>query len=237
MGSTLACRLQDRRDLAAGVSRDVLADLIKRRGRVHVELDTAAGRSEWEGVTAGATDEHLSFELATSDAHECSIQVSTPLCVVFETGRACFSFSAPCVAVESGAESTVVRVKRPTSVATLERRRSPRRRLHKPIHVRIRDDGGRQPFDEWAALLNLSTGGLACRVPSDAARIAVDDVLHVSFELDRPDAQFDLRARVINVTRGASVDKTILGLEFVSDSMFQADRDRLVVALAATGPN
>ena len=67
--------------------------------------------------------------------------------------------------------------------------------------------------------------------------MAVNDVLHISFELDRPDARFDLPARVITVTRGASAHKTILGLEFVSDGMFETDRDRLVVALAATGPD
>lgn len=237
MGSTLACRLQDRHDLAAGVSRNVLADLVKRRGRVHVGLDTAVGQSEWEGVTAGATDEYLSFELATSDANECAIQVSTPLRIVFETGRACYAFNAPCVAVESGAKSTLVRVKRPMGVAKVERRRSPRRGLREPVRVRIQAGGGRRAVDEWAALLNLSVDGLACSVPSDASCMAVDDVLRVSFELDRPDARFDLPARVINVTRGASADKTILGIEFVSDGMFETDRNRLVVALAATGPN
>lgn len=237
MGSVLASRSQDRHDLAAGASADVLADLIKQRGRVHVRSEAAAGRAEWEGVIAGATDEHLLFELATSDASECAIQGSTPLRIVFEVGRACYTFSAPCVAVESGEESTVVRVKRPISVTKVERRRSPRRGLREPVRVRIRADSGRRPLDEWAALLNLSADGLACSVPSDAACMVVDDVLHISFELDCPDARFDLPSRVINVTRGASVDKTILGLEFVSDDMFEMDRHRLVVALAATGPS
>lgn len=237
MTSALASCSQERHILASGALDDVLADLIKRRGRVQVRSEATAGEAAWDGVIAEATDEYLSLELVMSDANANSIQVSTPLRVVFQTGRTRYTFSTPCVAVSSEAESTLVRVKRPIGVTKVERRRSPRRGLREPVRLRIRSDRAGHALDEWASLLNLSADGLACRISSNAAVGTIDDVLRVSFALDHPDARFDLRARVINVTQGASDDISILGLEFLSGGVRQVDRDRLVTALAATGPH
>ena len=233
MESGLASRLRDRHDLRSDV---VLADLIERRGRVRVRCQSTVGPIECEGVITGATDEHLTVEFPSSNSRHMAWQVALPLKVVFETNGTCYTFTAACVGVESVAGCSVVRVRRPEGVESVDRRRSPRRGLREPVRIRIRAEQAGKTVDEWFSLLNLSADGMACRIPSHAVGVGVGDVVRVSFSLAQPDAEFDLRARVINVTRGATADQSILGLEFVSDHKLQTDRDRLVVALAGTRP-
>lgn len=236
MGSVLSSRLANERNMSTDDSIDILTELIAEGGRVHLRLDAAVGPPDCEGVLVRATEEHLTFELSTSDARRCWFQASVLLHVVFEIRRARWALTALCSSAEFGAESTVIQVARPHRIAKAERRRSPRRGLREPVRVLIWAGGATEPLAEPASLLNLSADGLACRLPSDAVTFSIEDVVRVSFELDHPDTRFEFSACVINLTRGATIDKTILGLEFVWDEMSPADRDRLVAALAATGP-
>lgn len=236
MGSVLLSRSANERNISADESIGIITELIAEGGRVRLRLDAAAGKPDCEGVLVRATQEHLTFELATSDARRCGLRASVLLRVVFEVRRARWALTSLCSSAEFDVESTVIRIARPQRIAKAERRRSPRRGLHEPVRVLIWAGGATEPLAEPASLLNLSANGLACRLPSDAAAFSIDEAVRVSFELDHPNARFEFSASVINLTRGATIDKTILGIEFVSDEMSPADRDRLVAALAATGP-
>ena len=97
-------------------------------------------------------------------------------------------------------------------------RRSPRRGLHEPVRVFIGVGSANEPLAEAASLMNLSTDGLACRLSTSVAAFSISDVVRVSFELDHTGARFEFSACVINVTQGATADKTILGLEFVAEN-------------------
>lgn len=236
MESVLPSQCAHEADPSECDSLGVFNELIAEGGGARLCLDTSAEHSGCDAVLVSAAPAHLTFELATSDARRCGVQTSALMCVVFKIREVRSTFTAPCLCVEFGAESTVIRIETPHAVAKAERRRSPRRGLHEPVRVLIWVGAAKEPLAEAASLMNLSTDGLACRLTASAAAISIHDVVRVSFQLDHTDARFEFSACVINVTQGATVDKTILGLEFVAEEMLPAEKDRLVAALAATGP-
>ena len=123
---------------------------------------------------------------------------------------------------------------RSETVATAERRRSPRRGLREPttVYLSMRSGDASQRFE--APLLNLNQTGLACRVQrSHMARLDTDQPLAVAFQLPTFKAACDLTGRVVNVTEGANEDQVIVGVEFIEDANWSAVRDALEAALTS----
>jgi len=116
-----------------------------------------------------------------------------------------------------------------------ERRRSPRRNLHQPAEVRLRGVGDEMEWQCIGSVLNVGIDGLACRISiSDALRLLVDQHVNVAFRLAGAATDFDLRARVTNITPAGSTDHRVLGLEFVEGNRLHEARAALRDAVSRT---
>lgn len=115
----------------------------------------------------------------------------------------------------------------------VERRRSPRRTLHRPCEVHLQGIGDETEWRCRGVLLNLSIGGLACRVTTEHARLLwVDQFVDALFHCSASPNGFDLRARITNITPAGSAEHHVLGLEFVDDSRLRASHSALREAIA-----
>jgi len=115
----------------------------------------------------------------------------------------------------------------------LERRRSPRRALHPPGGVRLQGIGDENQRRCLGDLLNIGMGGLQCRVATQQARhLLVDQFVDAMFRVGACPSEFDLRARIANITPAGSAEHQVLGLEFVNDSRLRASQRALNAAIA-----
>jgi hypothetical protein len=115
---------------------------------------------------------------------------------------------------------------------TADRRRVPRRHLHRPVYVRLVESGG-EGRECYGVMLNASPIGMACRVSESATGFAqVGQSVRLVFSLGRK-FDFDLPARVINRTESATPGQLVVGMEFRLDAERASEEARLKAALAA----
>jgi hypothetical protein len=114
------------------------------------------------------------------------------------------------------------------AIRARERRRLSRRRLMPSVAVTLRPAG--EDGAVSGVLLNISPGGVACRVRSaDARAFRRERDCRVDFTLGRPPQSFRLPASVITTTPCAE-EGMILGLEFRPDG---GEPARLASALSS----
>ena len=120
----------------------------------------------------------------------------------------------------------------PAPEVLFERRRSQRRILHKAAEVRLRGVGDEMQWTCQGAVLNVGVDGLACRVTTEnAMKLLVDQHVDVVFRMGGSATDFDLRARVANVTPAGSDHHRVLGLEFVEGRRLHESRPALREAI------
>jgi len=128
---------------------------------------------------------------------------------------------------------------KPTTIALMERRRSPRRRFRLPAELMLQEAAEDSRWWCRAALFNLSVDGIACRVAESVAGpsgpVEIGRTLRVIFRLAGASASFELDARVVTITEGGTPDSLVLGLEFVADRRLEISRPRLRDALISDG--
>ena len=120
---------------------------------------------------------------------------------------------------------------KPTTITSVERRRSPRRRLRQPTGVLLRETSVEDGWHCQATLLNLSTGGLACRVPDSdrdgTGRLSVGQAVRVELRPSVSSPTLDLNGRIVTITQGGTPNHLVLGLEFIADQSLEVSRPRL----------
>ena len=114
-----------------------------------------------------------------------------------------------------------------------ERRRSRRRRLHKPCEVQLHGVGDELGWQATGALLNVSTDGVACRLANQKAYdLCVRQTVRVVFRIGSSPTRFDLKAQITNLTAAGTPEHQVLGLEFVDDANLEAAQPALREAIA-----
>ncbi len=114
-----------------------------------------------------------------------------------------------------------------------ERRRSRRRRLHKPSEVQLHGVGEESGWQCAGALLNVSAEGIACRITNrHAYDLCVRQTLRAVFRVGVSPATFDLKVQIINITAAGTSEHQVLGLEFVDDAKLEAAQPALREAIA-----
>lgn len=235
MANALASCSERVQHLPPDVCAEVFSEAVAHRSPVSVHCEAGSGRSAYTGLMVGETAEHLILELENLDEAGRESSASIPVNVSFGVGTARYAFTSRGMTQAAGFGSTAVRVAKPDTLVRTERRRSLRRCLREPARVGIRHVDASRADEIPGSLLNLSLHGLACRIPSGAvAAIAIDEILHVSFDLDQRMPGLDLTARVTNITEGSSSDQVILGFEFLPARMSDSSRRRLQQALSET---
>jgi c-di-GMP-binding flagellar brake protein YcgR len=180
------------------------------------------------GVLSGTTADGLVIRIVHPIPAEPAALVSVYCEVAVELNGARFLFSSNVVDAYLDGNDVRVEIARPEHLRVIQRRRYQRRLLHDSAHVSITPQGGGSgPIP--ATLLNISTGGLACRVnAADVALCAQAAVSDLAFTLADCDHHFCLPARVCGQTPGARADQAILSFEFLAAA--DGDPQRTVLA-------
>lgn len=216
---------------ALGTAR-VLAEALDGQAEADLHVTADGFELQCRVVFVRAEGSRLLLRLRGGDTAARAVPASSPLRVTMEVAGARYVFDSRRADCPGQCESGVIQVYRPDAVLLAERRRSPRQRFHGPCDVALyAGDALAESFCE-AAMLNLSTEGIACRVAMQQARLLnIGQIVRVVFRLDRSTTEFDLHGRVTNITEGGTAERMVVGLEFVANERLGKDRQRLEEAL------
>jgi len=143
-----------------------------------------------------------------------------------------FLFSTNVIDAHQDGDDIGLEIAKPTHLHVLQRRRHHRRDLRSDTPVRITPDGCENRPALEAALLNISTGGLACRIDQTGADTCrIEHPVTLEFGVADCDEVFRMPAQVCGKTPGAEKGQIILSVEFASGAETEIQRERLSAAL------
>lgn len=186
------------------------------RGQAQVVLESAAiGPRSVNGFFLSGDSRALLIELTGQHVVNPSSVVGSECDVQFYNGKR-YRFSSTIQSAPQWGESRAIAVRRPDIISVNERRRLLRATLAPSSTVDLSWQCAGSPFRCVATMLNVGAGGLACRVPTDAAAsIAPDATVIAAFQLPWQGRTFRLSANVTNKTPGSD-NNMILGLAFAA---------------------
>ena len=163
--------------------------------------------SNVHGVDAFAPDDRLRIRVAVSSG--------------------CFEFETNIVEVNrSAAGRSELRLQFPEKMQCLRRRQFRRAMVRPSTAVTLVRPGRTDAYR--ADMLNISADGFACRLGArDAEMLRTGERLSTTFHLDTDDELFTLDAELKGKTPAGSPERTILRLQFISESMPDETRVRL----------
>lgn len=180
----------------------------------------------------GSTEEGLLLKAKDNSPADSMSLISVYCEATVVLSQARFLFSTNIIDVVQEGDDLQLEIVKPSHLHVLQRRRYKRRNLRGKTPVRIMPvDRADQPVFE-AAMLNVSTGGLACRIDqTDADHCALEHRVQLEFALVDCEETFHLPARVRGKTPGASPGQIILAVEFESGIETESEREKLAEAL------
>ena len=218
-------------DLDPEVTDRLLAEAAQQRSVARVSCVRRGLTLTWPCTLAAQDDISLTLELDGAVVASRSVPTGAPLEVRVDTTDGPYVFETRCV---DGPRMNIpmLRVVKPRSLVRADRRCARRRQLHQPTEVVLRGDDGDSRWRCHGTLLNVSQDGLACRLPSAAsACLRVNQVARVAFSLGEGRPEFDLPARVVNMTEHGDGHRWIAGLAFTRGAKLAAAGERLRQAL------
>ena len=216
-------------------SARVLAEAIRSRTLMSLFPIADPGEELLSGVVQRKEGEHLLFTVYSFDQAALAIHGCSRLQVEFSLAGSFYCFDTRIEDEADEARTGVVRIHRPASVAVLDRRRSRRRRFREGSEVALCATPDAAAWSCTADMLNLSTHGIACRVPAEDAKFArVGRLLGVAFQVGTPPQEFNLTSRVVTNIRAGTPQQAVLGMEFVDQPGREVDSERLQAALGST---
>jgi hypothetical protein len=197
-------------------------------------LETGA-ESAWTAVNLEENGSLLTAKMSGSSKEVTPLTVGVEVRAVLLLDDRRYSFEARCLGPSQHAGEGLLLIECPKVITAIERRRSRRHEFRRPAEVTLEGIDGLQPGRSRGKLLNLSKNGMACRIPAeDAAHIAVGSTLRVMFLPGEDHHGIDVKGRVTNVTRGASAEHAIVGMEFIGLESPSFPREVFQKALADT---
>ena len=193
------------------------------RGQSQAVIESAAlGRQGVNGFFVSGDGKALLIELTGQPPVNPQTVVGQACDVQFYCGKR-YRFSSTIVAFPQWGESRAVAVARPEIVSVSERRRLLRATLAPSSTVDLEWTAAGLTQRCTAILLNVSAGGLACRVSAAAAQgLSSDHTVRTAFQLPWQSRLFTVDSAVTNKTP-ASEGNVILGIAFVPTPAQEAD--------------
>ena len=186
------------------------------------------------GAIVGSTGEGLLLIARDAALHDPASLVSVYCEVTISLDGARFLFSANVIDARLDGDDIRIEIARPTCLHVIQRRRYQRRRLQSQTPVRITPVGRENQPALEATLLNVSTGGLACRVDQACADLCgIEHQVNLEFNIADCEETFRMPAHSRSKTPGASPGQVILSLEFAPGAETEAQHERLADALYA----
>lgn len=202
----------------------ILSQAATSTARVTVSTFSGGTESEWSGVFLGCHGPFLSIKPDSLDPPIGTLPTSSMLRVQVAIEGITYSFETRPLYADLGPGPGVIHLERPRAITQAERRRSSRRHLRQPTEVTLSPITGDPDSSCKAVMLNVSPDGLACRVArSQVECLDVGSIIQARFRLEHSTTDFDLCARVCNVTEGGTPGHAVVGIEFTSDDRIPQD--------------
>lgn len=201
------------------------------RGQAQVVLESAAiGPRSVNGFFLSGDARAILIELTGHPALNPETVLNCECDVQFYGGKR-YRFSSAIQGAPRWGESRAIAIRRPEVISVNERRRLLRATLAPSSTVELTWQTAGAPYRCVATMLNIGAGGLACRVPAEAARgIAPDATVTATFQLPWQGRTYRLSANVTNKTPGSD-NHMILGLAFDANADSTPDRVSLQESL------
>jgi len=223
------------RPLDGDTAVSVLAEAVRRRVPVQLYPQDSNDTILRRGAIRSSDAHGMVIEPIERSTGFPPLWRGTPVQATFCVADRAYSFQSVVVNSESGDRLGSVRVQNPETIAVIERRRSPRRRLHESTPVEIHVPTAEGELRIQASLMNASERGLACRVPArQAVRLSEGQFLWIHFQIPPSDDTFHLDGQAVSITRGTP-DHAVLGVQFLNGDKWNACMERLREALATAG--
>ncbi len=220
------------RALTASDSALIVENAVSRQVPITLGLEIAGHEEVLSGTLRKADGEQLLIDVRLGMQGVSTIPVDAALWAEVVVDDITYLFATRFVGLEQPGEDNTVLVQRPESISAVDRRRTRRRRLRPHTKVTLQSDSaaGQRSFE--ATLLNLSAGGLACRVrASETTHLVEGAMVRAAFELGTPPQEFDFAARVTGRTEAGTPDQAVLGLEFLDNGDSGSQRGHLLATL------
>ncbi len=215
------------RDLDPEVTDRLFAEAAQQRSAARVSCVRRGLTLTWPCTLAAQVDTSLTLELDGAAVARRPVPAGAPLEVRMDTAAGPYVFETRSVDGPR-LDIAMLRVVKPRSLARADRRRARRRQLHQPTEVVLRGDDGDGGWRCCGTLLNVSPDGIACRLPNAAtASLRVNQVAGVTFSLGQGRHEFDLPARVVNMTGHGDGRRWIAGLAFTRGAKLAAAGEKL----------
>ena len=218
----------------SSTAQDVLSSAIALQAVATVRVEGAGFVLECQGILVEEDGGSISLRLERFDESVRTLCAGRPPTVAFDANATRYVFESTSAMHWQDGGSGLIRLPKPSRLTLADRRRSERRQLKQRATVSLQMAEADGAWTSHGAMLNLSAEGIACRIArEDASRMAVGCVVLVRFGLEEAGQSFEWSARVTNITKGGTADRTVVGLEFIVDHNQEADRARLCRALEA----
>ena len=216
------------RVLDAATSVSLLAKVVEQRIPARCEIRTNGAGLECTGSFIRTPGAGLAFEMQRISPPADTIAPASVVNMEFELEGPRYRVESRSVRQTPGIAPATIFVVQPTTIASLERRRSRRRDFREPVQVTLETTDGHAAAPRMATMLNLSGAGMACRVRETEARdLRVQQELRAAFRAGGSSVPFSLICRVVTLTHTGVAEHVVLGLEFMEGENLTGARIRL----------
>lgn len=201
--------------LDSTASAAVLEQAAELETTVRIFADNELSVVLMEGALTKVTDQHLRIWATHKNTSSLAVNVLATLKAEFTLGKVTYAFDVLALDEFSDGDDQSMLIPKPPTIAVTERRRTRRRQFHDAADLTLKPIGCDSAAPIRAALLNISTDGLACRVTDSALQfIPADKPLAVSFALSANGHTFDLTGHEVSRTEAGTPGHWVVGLEF-----------------------
>ena len=205
-------------DLDSTASTAVIEQAAELETTVRIFADNDLSVVLMEGALINVTDQHLRIWVTHKNTSSLAVNVLATLKAEFTLGKVTYAFDVLALDEFPDSDDQSMLIPKPPTIAVTERRRTRRRQFHDAADLTLKPIGCDSAAPIRATLLNISTDGLACRVPDSALElIPAEKPLLVSFALSPNGHTFELTGRQVSRTEAGTPGHWVVGLEFEED--------------------
>jgi len=215
-------------DLHGSVAQRILESAVAAQALVRIRPDEHTPAREIPARLVAGDETTLTLRLPPGNR---VFETLDPVCALSGSVRLedrVYTFTTYRVQLAEPGAGQLLGIARPTVLTPAERRRSNRKSFRLGARVELRRVGTLGGRGQVGELLNLSVGGLSCRVPrTQADRFQVDAGVQLRLAVVNGDPVLELPGRVCSVTHSADAKYTLLGIMFLEGDELQAARPSL----------
>ncbi len=215
-------------DLHGSVAQRVLESAVAAQALVRIRPDERPPAREIPARLVAGDETTLTLRLPPGNRVFETLDLACALSGSVRLKDRVYTFTTHRVGLADTGAGQLLGIARPVVLTPTERRCSNRKSFRLGTRVELRRAGTPAENGTVGDLLNLSVGGLSCRVPrTQADRFPVDSGVQVKLPVAGQAPALGLPGCVCGVTRAADTEHTILGIMFLEGDELKAARAHL----------